>query len=286
MGKCVLVLIVIFGLAACSGGYAPVAERSINSKTSNSNSRPLPESGSYRVRKGDTLYSIAWRYSLDYRALARLNNIDSRYLIYVGQTLRLQSVQPTVTKTSPVGASLPLVVTPLGGSGSAYASDSAGSGAPQVGSTGSNTASVPDKPRAPATLVRAPAKPQVVPAQKLTWRWPAEGPLLNGFSSTATKGINIAGKAGDPVIAAGPGRVVYAGDGLRGYGILVIINHNQEFLSAYAHNSRVFVKENDMVNGGDKIAEVGSSGAARDMLHFEIRRDGQPVDPLRYLPKR
>jgi lipoprotein NlpD len=280
MGKFVLVLIVIFGLGACSGGYAPVAERSINSTSRNSNSLPLPASGSYRVRKGDTLYSIAWRYSLDYRELARLNNIDSRYLIYVGQTLRLQGAQPAVTKTSPAATSLPLVVVPLSGS------DSAGSGAAQAGSNGSNSASVRDKPRAPATAVRAPVKPQVVPEQKLTWRWPAEGPLLNGFSSTATKGINIAGKSGDPVIAAGPGRVVYAGDGLRGYGILVIINHNQEFLSAYAHNSRVFVKENDMVNGGDKIAEVGSSGAARDMLHFEIRRDGQPVDPLRYLPKR
>nr|WP_082708731.1 peptidoglycan DD-metalloendopeptidase family protein [Marinobacterium profundum] len=284
MGKCVLVLIVIFGLAACSGGYAPVSERSINSSTAKSNSRPLPESGSYRVRKGDTLYSIAWRYSLDYRELARLNNIDSRYRIYPGQALRLQFGQPAVTKTSPVRASLPLVVTPL--NGRVDGSDSAGSVAVQANANGGNNAPVQENPRAPAAPVPAPAKPQVVPTQTLSWRWPAEGPLLNGFSSTATKGINIAGKAGDPVIAAGPGRVVYAGDGLRGYGILVIINHNQEFLSAYAHNSRVFVKENDMVNGGDKIAEVGSSGAARDMLHFEIRRDGQPVDPLRYLPKR
>ncbi len=277
MGRFILVLIAIFGLVACNGGYAPVAERSINS-----NSRPLPESGTYRVRKGDTLYSIAWRYNLDYRELARLNKIDSRYLIYAGQTLRLQAqaAQPVATKTSPVRASQPLVVTPLRGEGHNRASTRAA----QLGSSG--TAVVPAKPREPATVVRAPVEPQVVPVQQLTWRWPAEGPLLDGFSSTATKGINIAGKAGDPVVAAGPGRVVYAGDGLRGYGILVIINHNQEFLSAYAHNSRVFVKENDMVNGGEKIAEVGSSGAARDMLHFEIRRDGQPVDPLRYLPKR
>jgi lipoprotein NlpD len=275
MAKRVLVLIVLFGLTACSGGYAPVAERSINS--SNSNSRPLPESGTYTVRKGDTLYSIAWRYSLDYRELARLNNIDSRYLIYVGQTLRLQATPRVVTKTSPAGAGLPLVVKPLDNTTKTGPITTAGS---------KSTALVQDKPRAPAATVKEPVKPQVVPSSSLTWRWPAQGPLLNGFSSTATKGINIAGKVGDPVVAAGPGRVVYAGDGLRGYGILVIINHNQEFLSAYAHNSRVFVKENDMVNGGDKIAEVGSSGAARDMLHFEIRRDGQPVDPLRYLPKR
>ncbi len=276
MGRRILVLIVLFGLAACSGGYAPVAERSINS--TNSNSRPLPESGAYTVRKGDTLYSIAWRYSLDYRDLARLNNIDSRYLIYVGQTLRLRSDLPAVTKTSPAGASLPLVAKPLNGN------NPGGDTARAAGN--SSKAPVSVKPPEPSVTVKAPIKPPVVPSSALTWRWPAQGPLLNGFSSTATKGINIAGKAGDPVIAAGPGRVVYAGDGLRGYGILVIINHNQEFLSAYAHNSRVFVKENDMVNGGDKIAEVGSSGASRDMLHFEIRRDGQPVDPLRYLPKR
>ncbi|UTW14412.1 peptidoglycan DD-metalloendopeptidase family protein [Marinobacterium rhizophilum] len=276
MVKRVLVLIVLFGLAACSGGYAPVAERSINSSNGNSNSRPLPESGTYTVRKGDTLYSIAWRYSLDYRELARLNNIDSRYLIYVGQTLRLQTKPTAVTKTSPVRPGLPLVVKPLAGKDVG------------AGTTAGNSSTAPAsvKPPEPTLSVKAPIKPPAVPSDRLTWRWPAQGPLLNGFSSTATKGINIAGKAGDPVVAAGSGRVVYAGDGLRGYGILVIINHNQEFLSAYAHNSRVFVKENDMVNGGDKIAEVGSSGAARDMLHFEIRRDGQPVDPLRYLPKR
>ncbi|WP_240476478.1 peptidoglycan DD-metalloendopeptidase family protein [Marinobacterium rhizophilum] len=261
MGRLVLVLVTLFGLAACSGGYAPVAERSINS-----NSRPLPKSGSYTVSKGDTLYSIAWRYNLDYRELARLNNIDSRYLIYAGQKLRLQAVSAAVTKTSSAQVSLPAPVKPL--------------------SRKADSTPVQKKVQAPVAAVRAPVKPQAEPSTALTWRWPAQGPLLNGFSNTSTKGINIAGKSGDPVIAAGSGRVVYAGDGLRGYGILVIINHNQEFLSAYAHNSRVFVKENDMVNGGDKIAEVGSSGAARDMLHFEIRRDGQPVDPLRYLPRR
>jgi len=270
VGKLVLALIVIFDLAACSGGYAPVSERSINS-----NSRPLPQSGIYVVRKGDTLYSIAWRYRLDYRELARLNKIDSRYLIYAGQRLNLKAPASAVTKTSPLAVNLPLVVKPLKGSGSTDTHASTGT---------SKTAA--QKPVPPAAAVKAAAKPRVVPPGHLTWRWPAEGPLLNGFSSTATKGINIAGKAGDAVVAAGSGRVVYAGDGLRGYGILVIINHNQEFLSAYAHNSRVFVKENDMVDGGDKIAEVGSSGAAREMLHFEIRRDGQPVDPLQFLPRR
>lgn len=260
------ILVVILGLGACSTGYAPVAERSLNSQ-------PLPTSGLYRVQSGDTLYSIAWRYNLDYRELARINHIDSRYLIYAGQRLKLKAASPAVTKTSSRNASLrpsvprhPAVTVRAPGGGSAHASE------PAV-ATRTNASPNTDKAAASA-------------AAKLQWCWPARGPVLNGFSRNGTKGINIAGKAGDTVVAAGPGRVVYAGDGLRGYGNLIIINHNQQFLSAYAHNSRLFVKENDMVKGGDKIAEVGSSGATRDMLHFEIRQDGQPVDPLQFLPKR
>lgn len=261
--KGILLLLVVLGLAACSRGYAPVSERSINS-------RPLPDSGLYVVKPGDTLYSIAWRYNLDYRELARLNAIDSRYLIYAGQKLKLKRTAPAVTKTSSADARL------------AQAKRD-----PQPVKPADKTS----PPAAPAKVAGTSGKAAVskavkAPAAALQWRWPAEGPLLNSFSSAGTKGINIAGKAGDPVRAAGPGRVVYAGDGLRGYGNLIIINHNQEFLSAYAHNSRVLVKENDMVNGGDKIAEIGSSGATRDMLHFEIRRDGQPVDPLQFLPQR
>ncbi|GGO84585.1 lipoprotein NlpD/LppB [Marinobacterium nitratireducens] len=254
-----LLLVALSGLVACSGGYAPVSERSINSQ-------PLPASGYYSVRSGDTLYSIAWRYNLDYRELARLNGIDSRYLIYPGQRLRLQSASAAVTKPSSTSATVakkapaaqPVKVTKPEPPRPRLA-DSAGT---RGGDTSSKTVTKP---------------------VALEWRWPSSGTVLTRFSG---KGIDIAGKAGDPVLAAGPGRVVYAGDGLRGYGNLVIINHNQEFLSAYAHNSRVFVKENDMVKSGEKIAEIGSSGAAREMLHFEIRRDGQPVDPLQYLPKR
>ncbi|NVK42765.1 MAG: peptidoglycan DD-metalloendopeptidase family protein [Oceanospirillaceae bacterium] len=256
-----LLLLAALGLSACSGGYAPVSERSINS-------RPLPESGTYTVRSGDTLYSIAWRYNLDYRDLARLNRIDSRYLIYPGQTLRLKPASKSVTKSSSPSATV---------ARKAPAERSSVVTKPATTAASAKTAGTrtPDE-----------ASKTVAPAQKLEWRWPAKGALLSSFSGSGARGIDISGKAGDPVLAAGPGRVVYAGDGLRGYGNLVIINHNQEFLSAYAHNSRVFVKENDMVKSGEKIAEIGSSGAAREMLHFEIRRDGQPVDPLQYLPKR
>ncbi len=278
VGRIFLVLVATLGLSACNGGYAPVAERSMNTS-------PLPETRTYVVRAGDTLYSIAWRYNLDYRALAKLNNIDSRYRIYAGQKIRLQASPPTVTQSS----SPDVIVEPSRTVMQTYQMPTPTKAVMQPAPA--KAAVVTDVVAKPAEPVIEPASADVVqsvvvPPGRLTWRWPAQGPLLDGFSSTATKGINIAGKAGDPVIAAGSGRVVYAGDGLRGYGILVIINHNQEFLSAYAHNSRLFVKENDMVNGGDKIAEVGSSGAARDMLHFEIRQDGQPVDPLKFLPRR
>jgi len=261
IGRVGLLLVAALGLGACSGGYAPVSERSIHS-------RPLPVSGTYVVRSGDTLYSIAWRYSLDYRELARLNGIDSRYLIYPGQKLRLHSgaaVTGSSSKSTPVAAKTTVAPKPV--------ASAAASKAASAEVAGTRTREVASKDVAK-------------PAERLEWRWPASGPLLNRFSSASSKGIDIAGKAGDEVLAAGSGRVVYAGDGLRGYGNLVIINHNQEFLSAYAHNSRVFVKENDIVKSGEKIAEIGSSGATREMLHFEIRRDGQPVDPLQYLPKR
>lgn len=258
-----LLLVAALGLSACSGGYAPVSERSINS-------RPPPASGTYAVRSGDTLYSIAWRYNLDYRELARLNGIDTRYLIYPGQKLRLRP-DVAVTKSSSSSATV--------------ARKTTAAQKPAATSISTQSKSAPAKV-AGTSATEVPSKKVATPAARLEWRWPANGPLLSRFSGSSAKGIDIAGKAGDPVLAAGPGRVVYAGDGLRGYGNLVIINHNQEFLSAYAHNSRVFVKENDMVKSGEKIAEIGSSGATREMLHFEIRRDGQPVDPLQYLPKR
>ena len=120
----------------------------------------------------------------------------------------------------------------------------------------------------------------------LDWMWPASGPVLQGFDDTRNKGLDIGGKAGDPVNAAADGRVVYAGSALRGYGNLVIIKHNGTFLSAYAHNQKLLVKEDDVVKRGQRIAEMGSSDAERVMLHFEIRRDGRPTDPAKLLPAR
>lgn len=238
-------------LVACSGGYAPVTEQSLGGRAQG----PVP--ASYRVRSGDTLYSIAWRYGMDYRTLARINGIDSRYLIYPGQVLRLR-----------------------GGTSSRSATRS----------TSSATVSAPPKkaPSSAAKTASSHSEPTPVVSGSIKWSWPATGQIIGRFSSgnNPNKGINLSGSRGDPVYAAAPGRVVYAGSGLLGYGNLVIINHNRQYLSAYAHNSRILVKENDTVQAGDKIAEIGSTGVGRTMLHFEIRRDGKPVDPLKYLPKK
>jgi len=251
-----VVILAACTLAACSGGYAPVSEQSLGGRRVEG---PVP--ATYKVRRGDTLYSIAWRYGMDYRTLARLNGIDSRYLIYPGQTLRLKggaAVTPTARPTTTSAARPASSASAATGSSSATARKS----------------STPEEP---------------VPASgSIKWSWPATGAIIGRFSggNNPNKGIDLAGSVGDPVFAAAPGRVVYAGSGLLGYGNLVIVNHNRQYLSAYAHNNRIFVKENDTVKAGDKIAEIGSTGASRPMLHFEIRRDGKPVDPLKYLPKK
>ncbi|WP_417223654.1 peptidoglycan DD-metalloendopeptidase family protein [Amphritea sp.] len=275
-------LFVVLMVSACSSTsvYTPVDERSIGGRQAvKVVSSQSPDQ--YRVRRGDTLYSIAFRYGLDFRELARHNNISNRYKIYPGQVLSLKA-SPDQPQAKPVTASSPKKKTK------------------SSVKTASVVAAKPVKPAVvKKTAAPAPsAKPKVTPAVKLSpqpvtaralkWRWPASGQIIQRFSNKGkvNKGINFAGRKGEPVFAAESGKVVYAGSGLLGYGNLVIIHHNQKFLSAYAHNSRILVKENDKVKIGDKIAEIGNSGAARTMLHFEIRRDGQPVDPMLYLPRK
>lgn len=273
-------LILCIALTACGGSTrAPVSDRSLT-KTE------APSPNSYIVRKGDTLYSIAFRYGMDFRALAKLNGIDKSYSIYPGQRLRLRAAT-VVTGTESI------------------VSDKSIS-APKVQIV-RNTSTSPSKPAEPINSKPAPikqpvsqskpvkttvqAKPKPQPAQNsgpIKWQWPSNGSVIGYYKTkgTVNKGINISGNKGSPVKAAASGRVVYAGNGLLGYGNLVIVEHNQQFLSAYAHNSRVLVKESDKVKVGQKIAEMGSTGADRIMLHFEIRRDGKPMNPLKYLPKR
>ena len=214
-------------------------------------------SGFHRVEKGDTLFSIAWRYGLDFRQLASANSISTPYIIYPGQKIDIRNLPKT-----PVLA----------------------------------TKSTVEKPSKPAVTKRSVAKPKSKishktpqrssPASATDWMWPVNGRLIARFSTTkpVNKGIDIAGPLGESVLAAAAGTVVYAGRGLRGYGNLVIVKHNEIYLSAYAHTSRIVVSEQDVVKAGQKIAEIGSTGTDKVKLHFEIRKNGKPVDPLNHLP--
>lgn len=254
--------IMLFVLCACSSNrYVPVNER---------NQPPQNTLSSHRVSRGETLFSIAWRYGLDYKSLARSNNIDSSYTIYPGQLLSLKAKKKSSWKPSKTAKS---------------------TSKSSSNSTAKSTSSV--KKTAPSRSVKKTKSVKKTTSKKgystkFSWQWPAKGKLLKKYSqgSSVNKGIDIGGKKGESVITAAPGRVVYSGDGLRGYGKLVIVKHNEMYLSAYAHNSRILVKEDQVVKAGQKIAEMGSSGTDKNMLHFEIRRDGKPVDPLKYLPRR
>jgi lipoprotein NlpD len=217
------------------------------------------EPASYVVRSGDTLYTIAWRYGLDHRDLAAWNGIGDPDRIYVGQRLALS---PRARAAPPGGT-----VAASGGTAPAGAS-----GAP---ATPARPAPPPARP-APAPL------PEPAPA----WQWPVRGPVVQGFGAAAgeiTTGIGISGRVGQPIAAAAAGRVVYAGSGLIGYGQLVIIKHSETFLSAYGHNSRLLVVQGQDVARGQIIAEMGLGPGRAPRLHFEIRQNGDPVDPLRLL---
>ncbi len=215
--------------------------------------------GFHIVEKGDTLFSIAWTYGWDYHKLASTNSIAKPYIIYAGQKIDIEN--PPLYKKSA-----------------------------NVSSAGKSSKRTPkqEKPatRPAKTSHTAPIKPSL--SAKTGWKWPVKGKVIDGFSTKIpkNKGIDIAGKKGESVNAAAAGTVVYAGKGLRGYGNLVIIKHDAKFLSAYAHTSRILVREKEKIKAGQIIAEIGSTGTNRVKLHFEIRKNGRPVDPLQFLPKR
>jgi lipoprotein NlpD len=221
----------------------------------------------YTVKPGDTLMRIALETGQAWRDIARWNGIENPNLIEVGQMLRvLPPTGDAVVATKPLTA--PKVETkPLDANGKPPASAASGAAS------------------APAVSV-APAVPSRDNDDDVQWAWPASGPVATGFDEARNKGLAITGKAGDPVLAAADGRVVYAGSGLRGYGNLVIVKHNATYLTAYAHNQTLLVKEDQVVRKGQKIAEMGASDAERVQLHFEVRRQGKPVDPAKLLPPR
>ena len=249
------------------------------------------------VGKGDTLYSIAWRFGLDYRALARANSIRDPYTIFPGQRLLVPGpddiVAPepaTAAASEPVGPG----ETSARGAGTVEKPTVAPLPSPPSGSTPAAAElppkSPPSPPPPPPSATETVSKSAVPPSSAartvagLRWTRPTGGKTISAFGRGGNKGIDIGGTFEQPIRAAAPGRVVYAGSGLVGYGKLVIVKHDSRLLSAYAHNERLRVGEGDEVKGGQHIADMGRSGKGRVMLHFEIRRDGKPVDPLRYLP--
>jgi lipoprotein NlpD len=247
--------------------------------------------GYYTVQRGDTLIRIALDNGQNWRDLVRWNNLENPNLIEVGQVLRVTAPGSDTVVARAVPA--PTMPTPTPAP-SAAAVPASGASAPVAGApaaapgTGAPVASVP--PRGTVTTASpGPSGPQpaVSPEDEIAWGWPAPGntQVLAGFDEVKNKGLDIAGKAGDPVLAAADGRVVYAGAGLRGYGNLIILKHNNTYLTAYAHNQTLLVKEDQSVRKGQKIAEMGSSDTDRVKLHFEIRRQGKPVDPARLLQR-
>ena len=253
--------------------------------------------GYFTVRPGDTLIRIGLETGQNWRDIARWNNIDNPNLIEVGQVVRV--VPPagtTVAVAQPVAPSGRVEARPLDARGAAPGASAPAAGTPSAGPSAgpvAGSAALPAPSAAPAATLPGTAAPTTGaaaaprdPDDDLVWAWPAGGSVLNNFDEARNKGVAIGGKAGDPVLAAADGRVVYAGSGLRGYGNLVIVKHNNTYLTAYAHNQVLLVKEDQVVRRGQKIAEMGSSDAERVQLHFEIRRLGKPIDPVRLLPAR
>jgi lipoprotein NlpD len=257
--------------------------------------RPAPHTpdaraGFHVVRKGDTLYSIALNYGLDYKDLAEWNQIDPER-IHVGQQLRLAPPPPTVIAAPIAVAPGTVEARPLDAPGTDAAagnvrSEPKGVRAPYSAQTYAQLAAVKPDPR-PVTPGPEPRPDAAQAGHALEWIWPASGRVINSFSDSGNqKGISIAGKLGQPVFATAPGRVIFSGEGIRGFGKLIVIRHNDTFLSVYAHNSQLLVKEGQHVARGQKIAEMGNSDTDQVKLHFEIRRFGKPVDPIRLLPDR
>ena len=289
---------VVFAAACASRAPAPVDERNAQLR-----SAPVAASAvrdTYTVKSGDTLYSIARDHGMDFRELIAMNAIDSPDRITPGRVLKVKpqgvpgSIAAGVASTAPITLE-PVFARPLASNTEGLKREPKGGKEPYSDQALALAEAKPADtvlPRAEATPELKPeVKPENKPAEPaansddVVWMWPAAGKLIGGFSEGGSKGVDIAGKLGDPVVAAAEGKVVYSGTGLRGYGKLVIIKHNNTYLSAYAHNNAILVKEGQSVTRNQKIAEMGNTDADRVKLHFEVRRQGKPVDPLKYLPQ-
>ena len=286
---CAALAVAVSLLAGCatSKNHAPVEDRSAGAKTPGTGVAVMPvpgstaveapkpgaenggKSGAYTVKPGDTLIRIGLESGQNWKDIVKWNNLENPNLIEVGQVLRVVApgTDPNAAGTKPV-TTAKVETKPLN---AATPASGAASGAPG--------------PVVAATTTPPPATAKETD-DEINWMWPASGPVGSAFDDTRSKGLAITGKAGDPVYAAADGRVVYAGSGLRGYGNLVILKHNNTYLTAYAHNQSLLVKEDQTVRRGQKIAEMGSTDAERVQLHFEIRKLGKPIDPAKLLPPR
>ncbi len=298
--------------------HAPTASSAVKPAGAEKDWRPEV----YTVKKGDTLFAIGLEYGYDYKEIAQANNIELPYVIRIGQQLSFKDLKAaedkpaTATKSTTDGN---VVITPLNTDSAVQALPQPPAGIPLLSEPKAMrepyslqalaaTPATPVKPVAVATakpadtikpeaakpanttnatnpdVAKTDTPPALADSEAIDWAWPAQGKIVAGFNEAANlKGIDIAGTQGQVVTAAGAGKVIYSGSDLRGYGKLVIIKHNKTYLSVYAHNSRILVKEGQQVSRGQKIAEMGSSDTDQVKLHFEIRRQGKSVDPAKYL---
>jgi lipoprotein NlpD len=310
-----LLLVLVIVLTACGPSWAPVQDGS--GEGSGDGAYAITSDGHYRVKRGDTLHAIAFNYGLDWRDVADWNAIRAPYTIYPDQELRLSppasrasSSGQVVTRAAPQPAgsvSRDAVPTPPASTAAAGPAPTVDSTAPAAraaepagervderlgGQAAAAGAAEPTAPAATTGAVAAATQSSPAKAPPLSdpdrWLWPAEGRLLSRFQANdpARNGIDIGGEEGQPVRAAAVGEVVYSGSGLIGYGELIIVKHSDRMLSAYAHNRRRLVAEGQRVAAGEQLAEMGRNDRNQSMLHFEIRVNGTPQDPLKYLPRR
>ena len=302
--KTLLVITYLTLIACASSPPAPVIDRDTSAnKPSAPNTKEMggDKSGtdwrpnSYTVKKGDTLYAIGLEFGYDYKEIASANNLSPPYAIKVGQKLNLPAsstpekpiataedgVVVTPIKVEPVASDTKTTspaVTPILSQPKAvrepYSLDATKSNEIAAKSSASDAAS---------TTASKPNDAKPAADDSVTWSWPTNGKVIASFNEASNKGIDIAGTTGQAIHAASSGKVIYSGSDLRGYGKLVIIKHNKTFLSVYAHNSKLLVKEGQIVAGGQKIAEMGNTDSNSVKLHFEIRQQGKSVDPAKYL---
>lgn len=303
---------------ATKAGTSSTATTKTSSKVANGKNAGDWRPDTHTVKKGDTLFSIGLEYGYDYKDIARVNNIDAPYVIKVGQTLKLAALKEKtdVTETKPAQEQGDGVVTyPISSDGAVTTTNNTASTpvaavisepkavrepysdeafktplpaakpvtAPVTAAKTNTDVKTAPETKETKTEIKPDTKPNAEPAGTLSWSWPTKGKVISGFNDSGNKGIDIAGTKGQPILAAAPGKVIYSGSDLRGYGKLVIVKHNNTYLSVYANNSNILVKEGQQVSAGQKIAEMGDSDSNTVKLHFEIRQQGKSVDPAKFL---